>query len=105
MSVDTMFVPLLQTMVHRSNHRPASGLVMPPDFTDGLAQKGFDVAEGTVPEGNCGIHGFIIGLLEAAQRGKVLSNTSQLKQARKLRGDLKALIGHARRSASNGGGS
>ena len=62
---------------------------MPDDCKIGLAAKGFEVADETITDGNCGIHAFVIGLLDEAQRDKILANTSQLKQVRNLRNNVK----------------
>ena len=72
---------------------------MPDDCKIGLVAKGFEVADETITDGNCGIHAFVIGLLDESQRDKVLANTSQLKQVRKLRNNVKEMIAHVRRSA------
>jgi hypothetical protein len=58
------------------------------------------VNEETVTDGNCGIHAFAVALIDAAESDKVLERTSQFKQARSLKGNLKELIMHLRRSAS-----
>ena len=95
-----MHPPLLPMMMQRPNHRPAGGLLMPHDCKIDLAGKGFEVADETTTDGNCGIHAFALGLLDAAKRDKILANTSQLKQVRKLKTEVKEMIAHIRRAAS-----
>ena len=71
MGENIMHLPLLPKLVQRPNHRPAGGLLMPLDWKTELAQKGFDVADDTITDGNCGIHAFATSLLDVAQREKL----------------------------------
>ena len=96
---ETMYLPLLPMMVHRSTRRPTGGLLMPIEWRTELAQQGFDVIDDTVTDGNCGIHAFVIALIDAAAIDKILASTSQFKQVRSLIANLKELILHVRRSA------
>ena len=94
-----MYLPLLPMMVHRSTRRPTGGLLMPIEWRTELAQQGFDVIDDTVTDGNCGIHAFVIALIDAAAIDKILASTSQFKKVRSLIANLKELILHVRRSA------
>ena len=92
-----MHLPLVPMMLERPKHPPASGgLLMPDDVKMDLFAKGFEAADETTTDGNCGIHAFAIGLFDAAKRDKCLANTSQLKQVRKLKNDVNGMINHIR---------
>ena len=97
---EAMHPPLLPMVASRPNSRPTSGLLMPAEWRRELAQEGFDVCDETITDGNCGIHAFAIALLDAAEGDKGLASTSQCKQVRSLKGNVKELILHLRRSAS-----
>ena len=94
-----MHLHLLPMMVQRPNCRPTSGMLMPVEWRRELPREGFEVNEETVTDGNCGIHAFAIALIDAAESDRVLDRTSQFKKVRSLKGNLKELILHLRRSA------
>ena len=63
---DTVLMHLLPMMVERPNLRPTTGLMMPAAWRLELYQEGLDAVDETVTDGNCGIHAFAIGLIDAA---------------------------------------
>ena len=97
---DTVLMHLLPMMVERPNLRPTTGLMMPAAWRLELYQEGLDAVDETVTDGNCGIHAFAIGLIDAAGSNKMLATTSQFKKARFLKGNAKELIQHLRCSAA-----
>ena len=81
----TTAVPLLIHYLHKRPAEPGEGLRCPEALRLELEANGLIADAGTVTDGQCGIHAFLISLDEARHRFTTIQHTSIWKQLSKIR--------------------
>ena len=91
-------LPLLLTYSARPRQlQPCDSAVhCPPRLVAELAANGLELALDTLTDGNCGLHGFAISLLDGGKRYAALSNTHAFKKFHKYRRDPSAMVAYLR---------
>ena len=91
-------LPLLLTYTNRQRQlQPCNSAVhCPPRLVAELAANGLELALDTLTDGNCGLHGFAISLLDGGKRYAALSNTHAFKKFHKYRQNPDAMVAYLR---------
>ena len=91
-------LPLLLTYTTRPRQlQPCDSAVhCPPRLVAELAANGLELAHDTLCDGNCGLHGFAISLLDRGKRYAALCTTSAFKKFHKYRRDPSAMVAYLR---------
>ena len=91
-------LPLLLTYTARPRQlQPCDSAVhCPPRLVAELAANDLELAQDTLTDGNCGLHGFAISLLDGGKRYAALCNTSAFKKFHKYRRDPSAMVAYLR---------
>ena len=79
---------------------PSAGIWIPAQLADEVRLQGLDLDQDTCTNGNCGVHGFGIGLIEAAKHSADLSRTAKYKAFLKASRSSDGILQHLRRVAS-----
>ena len=91
-------LPLLLTYSARPRQLQPCGSAVhcPPRLVAELAANGLELALDTLTDGNCGLHGFAISLLDGGKRYAALSNTHAFKKFHKYRQNPDAMVAYLR---------
>ena len=80
----TSLVPLLIEHANKRCGAPAPIVSAPPQLVVWLAQNGLILRDDTLSDGNCGIHAFLLSLVDFADRNPTIKATNKYKQLSRL---------------------